>query len=78
MVSEAVGHDFHENRLVLGQAKPPSLGGGGIDRQGIVAVNPNPVHAIAWGTRDDAVPTVLIPNRGAAVQYEERKSRVQE
>ena len=66
MVSEAVGHDFHQHRLVLGQAEPPSLGGGGIDRQSIVAVNPYPVHAIPRGTRDDAVPTVLVLNRGAA------------
>lgn len=63
---QAVRHDLHQHRFVLGHAKLPSFDRGGIDCQGIVAVDPNPMHAIARSARDDAIPAVLVLNRGAA------------
>ena len=71
---EAVGHDFYQHWLVLGQAKPPSFHRGGVDCEGIVAVDPNSVHAIARSTRDDAVAAVLVRNRGAA--WDRRESMI--
>lgn len=66
VVPQAVGHGLHQDGLILRKAELPRLSRGGVHGESVVSVHPNAVHAVARGTRNYAVPAILVLHRRAA------------